>query len=252
MTHVTISGAHISSKFRGQNVRRQRVVPIKKRQKGPRPELPKAELERIKIASAARGKLERIATQLGMKIVREIGMGTDLAWEFAHKGKREKLSFDIKDGWGALGPNTIKVRVDRGRNLINNADWVIAVNKNFTATIFPMDAVRAYLKRCWGTVAKTAKNKGAYTENAVNFQDLFEQIGVTPITIKLNYPEFRQAAEQIKGQLFPPEPKPKISSPKPFEPPQKTQRGPVKIHSTGMRQMDRRPQGLPMNNRGRR
>jgi len=250
MTHVIIGGAHINTNRKGQNIRLQRVVPIK-RKRGMHREIPRAELERIKATSAARGKLERIATRFGMRLKQEIGKGTDFAWELTHDGKRIQLSFDMKDAWGALGPDTIKIRVDRERNLINNAQWVIALNKNWTATLFPMDAIRTYLKRCWGTVGKTGKNKGAYTENAVNLPHLFEQIGVTPIDISLNQVEFGRAMEQIKTQMFP-KPKPKTASPKPFGSPQKKQRGPVKIHSTGMRQMDRRPQGLPMNNRGRR
>jgi hypothetical protein len=98
-----------------------------------------------------------------------------------------KIKIDQKFSFGALGKNTIKIRVNN-RNLINNSDWTMIINEEHKLEFFPTKKLALFVKKNWGIVQKRlVERKGNYTEYAVKLEELYKLEKLQPIYGEINY-----------------------------------------------------------------
>jgi hypothetical protein len=96
------------------------------------------------------------------------------------------------------------------RKLINESDWILAINRNRQAQFFPKRALANYVTMHWGSISKYRQiNKGSYIELPVNLLEFYSKMNVTPINTKLETREILQALKQIQTQETQAEQKPK-------------------------------------------
>jgi hypothetical protein len=160
------------------------------------------------IQNAFRRKFDQMARKMDLAPVREIGSGVDyIHWYY--KGKEKKtFKLDFKFSFGDLGPNTIKIRVSKDtRRLLNNSDWVVAMDASSNMVIFPTQKMADYVSRCYGSLVQSArKDKGTYLEYPLMLKDLFEKTATEPLVLKLSEPNIKYALRWIREQIEKKEP----------------------------------------------
>ncbi|MFA5931364.1 MAG: hypothetical protein WC821_03560 [archaeon] len=149
-----------------------------------------------------RGRFNSMIKQLSLKPTREIGTGVDYLHTFFIGKQRKSMKIDLKFAFGLLGDGVIKIRV-RERKLINEADWVFAIDRNNQAHIFQTSALRQYVNSAWGSISKTnVINKGSYSELPVNLVSLYSTLGVKPIISPLTTEGLAQAIKKMREIQF--------------------------------------------------
>jgi len=108
-------------------------------------------------------------------------------------------AIDQKFSFGALGENTIKIRV-RERRLLNDSDWTMIINKQHKAEFFETEKLALFVKKNWGIVQKRlVEKKDSYSEYAVRLDDFYKIERVEPLNARLAEQELFEALEQISA-----------------------------------------------------
>ena len=111
-----------------------------------------------------------------------------------------ETSIDQKFSFGALGENTIKIRV-YGRRLINNSNWTMIINKNHTIELFPTAKLAMFVKRNWGIVQrKLVTKKQHYWEYAIRLNDFYKIERIKPIYAELETDSIITALNEINNE----------------------------------------------------
>jgi|GEM_PF-1732189 len=96
-----------------------------------------------------------------------------------------QITIDQKFSFGALGENTIKIRVNN-RRLTNKSDWTMIINKNETVELFPTKKLALFVKKNWGLVQKRlVGKKRTYFEYAIKLEELYRIENITPLRSEL-------------------------------------------------------------------
>ena len=155
------------------------------------------------IQNMLRRKFDQMARKMELAAVREIGSGVDyIHWYY--KGKEKKtFKLDFKFSFGDLGTNTIKIRVSKDtRKLLNNSDWVVAMDASSNMIIFPTQKMADYVSRCYGSLVQSArKDKGTYIEYPLALKDLFEKTATEPLILKASEPNLKHALRWMREQM---------------------------------------------------
>lgn len=143
-----------------------------------------------------RGHFESIRTKLNLKKARGVGNGVDYLYHY-NKGKEKKsLKLDLKFSFGALGENSIKVRLIN-RKLFNGADWAIVVGKNKEISFFSIKKLEKYVRENYGSVSGKLVNKGTHFESMVNLSDFYLRTKTKPINAEMNAISIQKALDKI-------------------------------------------------------
>ena len=177
--------------------RRQKIIPS--REKGSRPRgLPKDVIKQ----NFLRKKFGAIAQQLALAPVREIGTGVDYVHWFYYGKEKKTTKIDLKFSFGLLGNETIKVRI-ADKKLINNSNWVMAMDQSNSLAFFPTKALHRYVRECWGSLSQRHMiDKGHYKEYPVSLADLYRKMKILPIRAKLNPQSIGEALKQMREIEF--------------------------------------------------
>jgi hypothetical protein len=109
--------------------------------------------------------------------------------DYLYKG----TTIDQKFSFGALGENTIKIRV-KNRRLLNNSDWTMIINKNNEIELFETHKLAAFVKKNWGIIQKRLiGKKEEYSEYAVSLPELYALESIAPITAGIKKEELERA-----------------------------------------------------------
>lgn len=191
--------------------RRSKIIPEKKRS-GLRSGAAHKDMQ---LQNSMRREFYNIRMSSALKPVKEIGSGVDFIHWFTRKGKKHELRIDLKFSFGALGENDIKVRVSKdAKRLLNNSDWVLALDRNRDMIVFPTAKLAEYVTKCWGTVSKARREeKWAYASYGINLAHFFAQMGVNPITAKMNPYGLEKALQQMRAQQYANEPAELLNEP---------------------------------------
>ena len=107
------------------------------------------------------------------------------------------LTLDQKFSFGALGENTIKIRI-RQRELINNSDWTMIINRNWGVELFETKKLALFVKRNWGLVQRRLiEKKEEYFSYAVRLDELYRIEEVCPITTEINSKGIESVLERL-------------------------------------------------------
>lgn len=102
--------------------------------------------------------------------------------DYEYKG----ITLDQKFSFGALGKNTIKIRVTN-RSLLNSSDWTMVINKNWELELFQTKKLSQFVRKNWGLVQKRiVERKSDYTAYAVRLDDLYRIENVIPLITTIN------------------------------------------------------------------
>ncbi len=108
------------------------------------------------------------------------------------------VTIDQKFSFGALGNNTIKIRVQRRGELMNNSNWTMIINSNWETELFQTKTLAKFVKKNWGLVQKRLiEKKENYTAYAINLNEFYKIERVTPIKTNLNEEELASALIEI-------------------------------------------------------
>ena len=116
--------------------------------------------------------------------------------DYAYKG----TTLDQKFSFGALGENTIKIRV-QNRRLLNKSEWTMIINKKKEIELFETEKLAGFVKKNWGIVQKRLiGKKNEYAEYAVSLEELYALENITPITAQINTEELEKALTSAAQQ----------------------------------------------------
>jgi len=173
-------------------------IPFNRKKLNGKPTLPKAVIRQNQL----RGKFNSMIKQLSLTPTREIGTGIDYLHNFFMGKKRKTIRIDLKFSFGDLGEHVIKVRA-RNRKLINESEWIFAIDRESQIHIFPTKSLKQYVHANWENLSrKLVINKGSYQEMLVSLFDLYAKLGVKPIIAGLNTKEIIEALAKMKKQQF--------------------------------------------------
>ncbi len=119
-----------------------------------------------------RSKLKKIKPSL-MQPIEDNEFGVDYFFN--------GITIDQKFSFGALGENTIKIRV-RKRKLLNKSNWTMIVNKKGEIEFFETEKLADFVRKNWGIIQKhRLEEKKDYTSYAVKLNDFYkiEDVKVT-------------------------------------------------------------------------
>jgi hypothetical protein len=108
------------------------------------------------------------------------------------------VTIDQKFSFGALGENTIKIRVERRGELMNNSNWTMIINSKWETELFETKKLAGFVKRNWGLVQKRLiEKKETYSAYAIKLEEFYTIEGITPIKAELKQEDLILALEEI-------------------------------------------------------
>jgi len=111
--------------------------------------------------------------------------------------KYRGITIDQKFSFGALGENTIKIRVKK-RELINKSEWTMIINRNWEMELFETKKLALFVKRNWGLVQKRlVEKKEAYYSYAVRVDELYRIEEILPIKTEISAQEVESTLEKL-------------------------------------------------------
>lgn len=114
--------------------------------------------------------------------------------DYNYKG----ITIDQKFSFGALGENTIKIRV-QNRELLNNSDWTMIINTNWETEFFPTKKLALFVKKNWGLVQKRlVEKKYEYACYAIRLRDLYALEEISPLKSSIQKEDILCALEKIR------------------------------------------------------
>jgi|GEM_PF-1370005 len=138
--------------------------------------------------NALRAMLKRILPK-EMKAIEDAHFGVDYLYN--------STTIDQKFSFGALGENTIKIRV-RNRGLMNNSHWTMIINAKWETELFQTKKLASFVKKNWCIVQRRlVEKKNLYSAYAVRLEEFYSLEGVKPIRAQLTQEGILLALEQI-------------------------------------------------------
>jgi hypothetical protein len=108
------------------------------------------------------------------------------------------IKIDQKFSFGALGKNTIKIRV-KNRRLVNNSDWTMIINNNSELEFFQTQKLESFVKKNWSTVQKRlVEKKKYYSEYSIKLDELYQLEEITPVKANLEKGLLIEGLNQIE------------------------------------------------------
>ncbi len=125
-----------------------------------------------------------------MEIIEDAHFGVD----YLYRG----IKIDQKFSFGALGKNTIKIRV-KNRRLVNNSDWTMIINKNWELEFFETGKLEEFVRKNWSTVQKRlVEKKKYYAEYSIKLDELYQLEKIEPLKANLEKEMLINGLSQIE------------------------------------------------------
>ena len=160
MPKISSNRIMAQEKFRA----RQQLLRRKERRIGPKPQINGKHYHQ---QNRLRALLEKVRPR-SMKPQQELGTGVD----YVFAGKK----IDFKFGFGALGNDTISVRM-QNNELLNRSDWTMVCNEKGDIIIFNTDKIRTFVRINRSTMRQNLfLNKGTYTMHKIRLAELLGEI----------------------------------------------------------------------------
>ncbi|VVB74997.1 Uncharacterised protein [uncultured archaeon] len=148
--------------------------------------------QRIEPACAEQNVIRAMLTRMRpkeMKPIEDPHFGVD----YLYNG----TTIDQKFSFGALGENTIKVRI-QNRELMNNSEWTMIINSKWETEVFETAKLAQFVKKNWCLVQRRLLEKRhTYSAYAVRLEEFYSIEEVQPIRTPLTQDGLYSALEKI-------------------------------------------------------
>jgi hypothetical protein len=210
-----------------KSLKRRQKIPFQKKPKKNNINLPQA----VKKQNFLRREFSRNVLDIkSLRPIRSVSTGIDYQYTFKIGGKVHKVTLDMKFSFGMLGEHTISARIGANRKLINDANWVMAVNKKGNLELFKMSDLAEYINKNWGSINKNKMiHKVGYSIVPINLENFYAASGISPIVFSGDSYSIRSMLNSIKTYYTPL----KSSPIKNYSPIQKIKRTSTRIKFAG-------------------